>query len=146
MSLPRAAPRVVAAVSADMQPRLRAILPGCELRFIQTGSELVRALDEARCEMLIVQVHFDEWTAVAALRCVLAREATFPVVCVRDVPFAKPGYAALDALRMALGGIVVRDFIDLVEHGDDAPGNERVRATLLRLLPDESRAAALGGA
>src|SRR5688500_13314113 len=134
MSLPRAAPRVVAAVSSDVQPRIRAILAGCVLRFVQTGSELVRALDESHWTLMIVEVHFDESTAVAALRCVLSREETFPVVCVRDVPCDKPGYAALNALRAALGRVGAQDFIDLVEHRDDEAGNARLRATFMRRL------------
>src|SRR5687768_851319 len=140
MSLPRAAPRIVAAVTADVRPRIRAILPGCELRFVQTGSELVRALEEAQCTLMIVEVHFDDSSAVAALKCVLAREETFPVVCVRDVPGDKPGYAMLNALRTALGAMVARKFIDLVEHRNDEVGNACVRAMLMQLLPAESAA------
>lgn len=140
MSLSRAAPRIVAAVTADIRPRIRAILPGCELRFVQTGSELVRALEEAQCTLMIVEVHFDDSSAVAALKCVLAREETFPVVCVRDVPGDKPGYAMLNALRTALGAMVARKFIDLVEHRDDEAGNACVRAMLMQLLAAESPA------
>lgn len=136
MSLPRAAPRIVAAVTADVRPRIRALLPGCELRFVQTGSELVRALGEAQCTLMIVEVHFDESSAVAALKCVLAREETFPVVCVREVHGDKPGYATLNALRVALGAVVAREFIDLVEHRDDELGNASVRAVFMRLLAD----------
>jgi hypothetical protein len=135
MSLQRAAPRVVAAVSGDVQPRIRALLPGCALRFVRSGSELVHALDEAQCALLIVQVHFDESAALAALRCVRAREQSFPVICVRDVACDKRGHAVLDSLRMALDGVAVRLFIDLVEHGDDETGNARVRAVLMQLLP-----------
>jgi hypothetical protein len=133
-------PRVVVAVTGEVQPRIRAILPGCELRFVQNGSELVRALEEAQCTLMIVEVHFDDSSAVAALKCVLARGDTFPVVCVRDVSLAKPAHAALDALRMALGAVVAREFIDLVEHRDDEAGNACVRALLMRLLSDESPA------
>ena len=110
------------------------MLPGCVLRFVQTGSELVRALDEAHCALMIVEVHFDESSALAALRCVLAREETFPVVCVRDVPCDQSGQAALDALRMALGAVVAQSFVDLVEHCDDEAGNARVRAILMQTL------------
>ena len=127
-------PRVVAAVSGDLQPRIRALLPGCVLRFVRTGSELVRALDEAHCAMLIVEVHFDEHAAVAALRCVLAREDTFPVVCVRSVSCDRRERVVLDALRRALHGTVARAFIDLAEHLDDETGNARVRTMLMRLL------------
>ena len=127
-------PCVVAAVSGEIEPRIRAILAGCALRFVHTGSELMRALDEARCALLIVEVHFNESTAAAALRCALSREETFPVACVRDVPSGKPGYAALNALRMALGGNSAQDFIDLAEHLDDEAGNARVRARLQRLI------------
>jgi hypothetical protein len=134
MTLPPAAPRVVAAVTHDVQRRIRAILPECELRFVQTGSQLVHVLDEAHCALMIVEVHFDESAAAAALKCVLAREETFPVVCVRDVPFAKLGRAALDALRTALGGAGVQAFVDLLEYPDDETGNARVRAMLEQLL------------
>jgi hypothetical protein len=116
-------PSVVVAVTAGIEPRMRAILAGWTLRFVQTGSELMRALDEARCTLLIVEVHFDDSAAVAALRCVRSREEAVPVVCVRDVPSGKP-------LRMA----GAEDFIDLAEHRDDEAGNARVRRRLLQLL------------
>jgi DNA-binding NarL/FixJ family response regulator len=96
-------PRVVAAVTSDVKRRISAILRGCELRFVRAGSELVQALDEARCDLMIVEVHFNESSAAAALRCVLARGERFPVVCVREVHSDQPGYAALGALRMAAG-------------------------------------------
>lgn len=130
--------RVVAAVTSEVQTRIRAILPGCDLRFVHSGSDLVRALDEARCQILIVEVHFNESVAVAALSCVLTRDETFPVVCVRDVPTQEPGHVALNALRMAVAGVVVRDFIDLVEHRDDETGNAQVRGRFERLLEDRA--------
>lgn len=128
------APRVVAAVSADVRARLRAVLGGCELVFVQSGTELVLALDRARCDLLVVEVHFDQSTAEAALRCVLSREESFPVVCVRDVPLATLRHAVLNALRSALDRAVVDDFIDLAEHVDDAAGNARVRTMFGRHL------------
>jgi hypothetical protein len=135
MILPRAAPRVVAAVTRDLRSRITAVLPGCELCFVQTGSELVHALDEAHCDLMIVEVHFDDSAAVAALRCVLSREETFPVVCVRNVPFARLGHAALDSLRTALRAVGVAQFIDLLGHPEDQAGNERVGVMLTGLLP-----------
>jgi hypothetical protein len=126
--------RILAAVTGDVRPRIRAIFPECELRFVRSGSELVRALDEGDCAMMIVEVHFDESGAVAALRCVRSREETFPVICIRDVVVDKPGHAALDALRMAIGGASAEAFIDLAEHRDDEAGNERLRAMLMQLL------------
>ena len=128
--------RVLAAVSPGLEARIRAILPECELRFVHTGPELVRALEAWRCDMLIVGLHFDESSAIAALERVLAREETFPVVCVRGLPFNRLGRPALDALRMALGELGAHNFIDLLEYPDDAPGNARVRGMLERLLPE----------
>jgi len=130
----QAAPRVVAAVSGDLQTRIRALLPGCVLRFVRTGSELVRALDEAHCAMLIVEVRFDESSAAAALRCVLSRQESFPVVCVREVRGGRPGHVVLGALRVTLGAVVARNFVDLAKHGDDDAGNARAREALMRLL------------
>jgi hypothetical protein len=124
MTSPAAAPRVVAAVSREVQRRIRAILPGCELHFVQTEEQLLRALDEARCDMLIVGSHFDESTAVAALERVLARGARF----------AKLGRPALDALRMALGELRAQHFIDLLQYADDEIGNARVRFMLEQLM------------
>jgi hypothetical protein len=134
MTSPPAAPRIVAAVGRDVQRRIRAILPECELRFAHTGSQLVRLLDEAPCDMMIVEMHFDASTAVAALKCARSRDETFPVVCVRSVPFAKLGWRALDALRMALGEPGAQHFIDLLQYADDAIGNARVRSMLERLM------------
>jgi hypothetical protein len=119
-------PRIVAAVSRDLQHRIRAILPECELHFAHTGSQLVRMLDEAPCDMMIVEMHFDESTAVAALKCARSRDETFPVVCVRSAPFAKPRWRAL-------GELGAQHFIDLVQHADDAIGNARVRSMLEQL-------------
>jgi hypothetical protein len=132
--MPSPAPRVVAAVSSGIRTRILAILADCELCFVSTGTELVRALDAAPCALLMVEVHFDESAAAAALRCALACDASFPVVCVRDVPGAKPAHAALNALRMAFGSVGARDFIELWEHPEDEAGNARVRARLERHL------------
>jgi hypothetical protein len=132
---PPAAPRVVAAVSRDLQRRIQAILPDCELRFADTGAQLVRALDEASCDLLIIGLHFDESSAVAALQRVLSREETFPVVCVRGLPFSRLGQSTLDGSRMALSALGAHNFIDLLEYPDDALGNARVRVMLERLLP-----------
>ena len=120
----------MAAVSSGIRPRILAILADCEMCFVSTGTELVRALDAAPCALLMVEVHFDESAAAAALRCALACDASFPIVCVRDVPGAKPAHAALNALRMAFGSVGARDFIDLWQHPDDEAGNARVRARL----------------
>lgn len=135
MTPPPAAPRVVAAVSRDIQRRLRAILPECEVRFVQTGAQLARMLDEARCDMVIIGMHFDESSAIAALERVLSRKETFPVVCVRGVPFSRLGQPALDALRLALGALGAQNFIDLLQYPDDERGNARVGAMLERLIP-----------
>ena len=136
MSFPVTESRVVAAVGPYVKPRIRAILPRCDLRFVATGSELVRALDEAPCDMMIVEVHFNESAAAAALRCALAREETFAVVCVRNLAFAGTPRSALNALRMVLGGCMPVDaFVDLVDYSNDDAGNARVRAMLERLLP-----------
>jgi len=132
--MPSPAPRVVAAVSSCIRPRILAVLSGCELCFVSTGTELVRALDAAPCTLLMVEVHFDESAAAAALRCVLACGGSFPVVCVRDVPGAKPAHAALNALHLAFGSVGARDFIELWQHPDDEAGNARVRTRLERHL------------
>lgn len=126
-------PRVVVAVSPEMQPRMRAILPACELRFVETGAELLRALDDERCDMLIIGVHFDESTAIAALERALAGGEICPVVLVRGRRTLY-GQRSLHALRMALDELGAQYFIDLLGYPDDALGNARVQAMLERLI------------
>jgi len=146
--MPSPAPRVVAAVSSCLRPRILAVLADCEVCFVSTGTELVRALSAAPCALLMVEVHFDESAAAAALRCVFACNGSFPVVCVRDVPGAKPAHAALNALRTTSGSVGARDFIDLWQHPEDEAGNACVRARLQPHLQalnviDQARPAAL---
>jgi hypothetical protein len=117
-------PRVVAAVTPEIRSRIRAVLPGCDLRFVHTGGELVRTLDEAPCDLLILGLQFDESSAAALVERVMSREETFPVVCVRGRPSARRENA-----------IGVHNFIDLLEYPNDALGNARVQAMLERLLP-----------
>jgi hypothetical protein len=135
MSSRQEPPRVVAAVNPEIRPRIRAVLPGCELRFVHTGAELARALDEARCDMLILGLHFDESSAAAAVERVMSREETFPVVCVRGQAFTLLGEKSLEASRLALRALGAHNFIDLLEYPNDALGNARVQAMLERLLP-----------
>ena len=132
--MPLPAPRVVAAVSSCIRPRILAVLAGCDVCFVSTGTELVRALAAAPCALLMVEVHFDESAAAAALRCVLACDGSFPVICVRDVRGAKPAHAALNSLRTTFGSVGARDFIDLWQHPEDEAGNARLRARLERHL------------
>lgn len=130
-----AAPRVVAAVTPDLQPRIRAILPPCELRFVGTAARLLAELDDPGCCMLIIGAHFDESTALEALARALAREETFPVVCVRGRPFSMAlDRPALEALRLASRALGAQNFIDLVQYPDDEAGNACVRAMLERLI------------
>jgi hypothetical protein len=134
MISPPDAPRVVAAVRRTVQRRIRAILPDCELRFVETGAELLRVLDEQPCDLLIVGLHFDQSSAAQALQRVLSRDETFPVVCVRGLPFSLLSHSALEAARLALSELGAHNFIDLLQYPDDALGNARVRAMLDRLL------------
>jgi hypothetical protein len=135
MSAPQL-PRVVAAMSPQAHERMRRILAGCDLRFPETGPDLLRVLDDERCDMLIVGAHFDESTAVAALERVLSRPEAFPVVCVRGLR-SMFGQRSLRALRMALNEMGAQNFIDLLEYPDDDAGNARVRGMLLQLIDRE---------
>jgi hypothetical protein len=126
-------PRVVVAVSPEVRPRIRAVLPACELRFVETGAELLGVLGDERCDMLIIGVHFEESTAVAALERALRGGELCPVVFVRGRRTLY-GERSLHALRMALDELGAENFIDLLRYPDDALGNARVQAMLERLI------------
>jgi chemotaxis response regulator CheB len=126
--------RAIVAVSPQLQPRFRVILRGWDVRFAKSGEDLLAALEEAHCDIVIIGLHFDESTAVAALERVLEREETFPVVCVRGVPLRRLRERTLHTLRTTLDELGAREFIDLLEYPDDAVGNARVGAMLERLV------------
>jgi hypothetical protein len=135
MNAPLQAPRVIIGAAPQSRQRLRAILPGWDLRFVDTAAQLLGELADGRCDMLIVGVHFQQSTAIAAIERVLARDETIPVVCIRCRPFSTPlGQPTLDALRMASQALGARNFIDLLEYPDDEVGNACVRAMLERLV------------
>ena len=126
-------PRVLAAVPREAEARILSVLPQCNVRFVHTGEQLLRALDDGPCDMVIVGMQFDESTAVAALERVFARDETFPVVCVRGVR-SRLGKPALDSARIALGELGAQNFIDLLEYPNDEAGNARVRSMLGALM------------
>jgi hypothetical protein len=122
------------AVAPPLQARIRAILRGWELRFAETGAELTSALDEAPCDMVIVGLHFDESSAVAAVQQIFARAANIPVVCVRGLPFNQVPERTLHGLRLALHELGAQNFIDLLEYPNDVVGNTRLAVMLERLV------------
>lgn len=126
-------PRVLAAVPREAEPRILSVLPQCNVRFVHTGEQLLRALDEGPCHMVIVGMQFDESTAVAALERIFARDETFPVVCVRGVR-SRLGKPAVESARVALGELGAQNFIDLLEYPNDEAGNARVRSMLGALM------------
>lgn len=132
MDARRAPLRIVAAVSHDVRQRIRAILPGSELRFVETDAELMEVLQQARCDILILGMQFDESSAVASLERVRSRGKAFPVVCVRGRP-SLLGQRSMHALRTALHELGAQDFIDLMDYPDNEAGNARVRALLERV-------------
>ena len=140
MSAQPQASRVIVAINAESRLRIRAVLPECDLCFVETEAQLLQALARRRCDMLIVGAHFQESSAVAAIEQVLSRDETIPVVCVRARAFATSlGQPAVDALRMATRALGASNFIDLLDYPDDDTGNARVRRMLERLLPRQDQ-------
>lgn len=113
--------RVLVAVAEPARRRAAAILADCDLRFVESCDELLRALDEADHDLLLERV--------------FEREDAGPVVCVRGTSFAtRLGKPTVDALRLASEELGAQYFIDLLEFPDDAEGNAHVRRMLERLL------------
>ena len=134
-------PRVVVAVSQPLQARIYAILRGWELRFVETCAELTVALDEAPYDLVIVGLHFDESSAVAAVQQVFARDPDIPVVCVRGRPFSQLRERTMHGLRLALSELGAQNFIDLLQYPNDAVGNARLAVMLERLVFARERGA-----
>jgi hypothetical protein len=132
-------PNVLVAVDECRRRRMRAILAGCRLTFVQTRRQLRDCLAAEPFSLALIGSRFDFGQAIEALRETVRAGPPCPVLCVATGGSGTPerpwSYTAFRSICLEIGAY---DTLDLTRWTDDEPGNACVRGLLdsvLRMEP-----------
>jgi CheY-like chemotaxis protein len=124
-------PRALVAVCPDARRRIAVILRDCEVTMACAAEDVEKALTQRRFDLLIVDVHFDDSTALELVTRVLRMRIGCPVICMRCVPFRRcPDRTTFEAFLRACEELGANEVLDLLEFPDDDYSNLRVRRML----------------
>jgi CheY-like chemotaxis protein len=108
--------QVLVAANPELDERVRACLPGCELSFVRTIHEALLALRHDGFRLVVIDLHFDESRMFELLSHVraLPRYRDTPVVCVQgvEVGLSDAVLKSIDVAVKALGGAAFLDLRD----------------------------------
>jgi hypothetical protein len=132
--MPPASPRVLVCTVTGAEPRIRAVLPGAEIRFVYVTDEALHALRNETFDLMLVGIRFDEFRALELLRLIQAEPDLQrpPLVGVRGARAVfRVSPDVFDIPMLAMGA---RDVIDFSDIPDDAAGNAAIHERLMRCL------------
>jgi PleD family two-component response regulator len=121
--------RILVAVVAENEERLRRLLAGHELEFVTTCDEANALLKTEKFGMVIVGVHFDEsqmFTLLADIRA-HAKYRKVPILCVMGSRGRVLSEVAVEGLDHAVKALMANGFLNLLHFEDDEEGNARIR-------------------
>jgi PleD family two-component response regulator len=121
--------RILVAVTAENEERLRRILSGHELTFVTTCGEANKLLEAHKFGMVIVGVHFDDsqmFTLLADIRA-HAKYRKVPILCVLGTRGRVLSEVAVEGLDHAVKAMMANGFLNLLHFEDDDEGNARIR-------------------
>lgn len=125
---------VLLAVGPQARHRLQRILGGdCDLRHVESATELLQALDPAVHDTVVVGAHFDESHTLEVLARIFNHDHARIVVCVCGHR-GLLGDATVSGLGLASRALGARDFVDLTAYSDDDAGDARIRSLFQRFL------------
>jgi len=126
--------RILVADTPESDRRLSEVLKGHELAFARTLGEAQRLLTQARFDLIVIGVHFDDSRMFDLVRHVRGGgQNELPVACVRCQRFVSPALS-IEGLEVAARAAACSLFLDLTKYPDDAGGNAEVRKALETLL------------
>jgi PleD family two-component response regulator len=126
--------KILVASAHSAYNRLFAILPGYDLRFVETVAAAQSALKANGFSLIMIGIYFEQSKMFEFLRYIKAdhKYADIPVVCFRGILLSDSFDAKPFELRCkALGASA---FLDLTAFTDDAFGNAALRNRLTSLL------------
>jgi PleD family two-component response regulator len=121
--------KILVAVIAENEERLRRVLTGHELDFVGTCDEANLLLRGEKFGMVIVGVHFDEsqmFTLLADIRA-HAKHRKVPILCVLGNRGRLLTEVAIEGLDHAVKAMMANGLLNLLHFDDDAEGNARIR-------------------
>jgi DNA-binding response OmpR family regulator len=126
--------KILVADVPHMDGRYGGAFGGCDVRYVRTMAEARQALAQARYDLVVVGVYFDDSQMFDLVRAIRQDEnrGNVPIVCVRG----HPGFTAVTGrtLEVAVKTLGADEFIDLVQSADEAAGNAALRAAGERLM------------
>ena len=131
--------KILVASAHSAYKRLFAILPGYDLRFVETLTEGQSALKTDGFSLIMIGIYFEQSKMFELLRFAKSdpKYADIPVVCFRGVLLSDSFEVKPFELRCkALGASA---FFDLTAFTDDAFGNAALRSSLISLLYSNPR-------
>jgi PleD family two-component response regulator len=121
--------KILVAVTADNDDRLRRVLNEHDVSFVRTCDEANALLRAERFGMVIVGVHFDEsqmFTLLADIRA-HAKYRKVPILCVLGNLGRVLTEVAIEGLDHAVKAMMANGFLNLLHFDDDEEGNARIR-------------------
>jgi hypothetical protein len=131
-------PSVLVGVDESRRRRLRAILAGCRLTFVQTRRQFRDCLAAEPFSLALLGSRFDAGQAFGALQDAVDAGTACPVLCLATGGTGTPDkpwkYTEFRSVCLELGAY---DTLDLTRWTDDEHGNACVRALLDSVLRSE---------
>lgn len=126
-----AAPRtpILIAATAAVAERLRRVLDGHDLKFVQTSDEAKSVLAADRFGLVVLSVHFDESQMFSLLGDIRAHAVyrKVPILCVLGPGGRTLSPLAIEGIDHAVKAMTANGFLNLENFPDDETGNGRIR-------------------
>ena len=126
--------RILVASAHAAYKRLFAILPGYDLRFVETLAEAQSALKADDFSLIMIGIYFEQSKMFELLRYIKSdrKYAEIPVVCFRGILMS--GTFDVKPFELRCKALGASAFFDLTAFTDDAFGNAALRSSLISLL------------
>jgi hypothetical protein len=126
--------RILVASAHNAYKRLFVILPGYDLRFVETLADAQSALKAGDFSLIMIGIYFEQSKMFELLKYVRSdiRYAEVPVACFRGILL--PGAFDLKPFELRCKALGANAFLDLTAFSDDAFGNAALRNRIISLL------------
>jgi hypothetical protein len=126
--------RILVASAHNAYKRLFVILPGYDLRFVETLADAQSALKAGDFSLIMIGIYFEQSKMFELLKYVRSdiRYAEVPVACFRGILL--PGLFDLKPFELRCKALGANAFLDLTAFSDDAFGNAALRNRIISLL------------
>jgi PleD family two-component response regulator len=121
--------KILVAVVHDNKDRIRRLLEGHDVVFVNTCDEARSLLEAEKFGLVLLGVHFDESQMFALLGDIRAhaKYRKVPVLCVLGSWGRMLSEVAIEGMDHAVKAMMANGFLNLLHFPDDEEGNARIR-------------------